>query len=110
LFAKKPHFYVFSILGRSDGSKGGSISVTIVIIVSWLVIGLVVYALAQVSILRRMSREDQEAEKDFLLQQQLLLTTPPTLLTTPPTPKDQNGTIVGQNVLFSSRFLIKIFF
>ena len=62
------------------------------IIISWLVIGVVVYALAQFAMLRRL-REEEELE---LLRQQELATptnflSPPTTAVTPPTP--QNGTI-----------------
>ena len=86
------------------GRKGreGSLSVTIVIIISWLVIGLVVYALAQFAMLRRL-REEEELE--LLREQQqeeeaALLGTPTAenqapflnrIAITPPTP--QNGTI-----------------
>lgn len=82
------------------GRKGreGSLSVTIVIIISWLVIGLVVYALAQFAMLRRL-REEEELE--LLREQEAALLGTPTaenqvpflnsIAITPPTP--QNGTI-----------------
>ena len=82
------------------GRKGreGSLSVTIVIIISWLVIGLVVYALAQFAMLRRL-REEEELE--ILREQEAVLLGTPTaenqvpflnsIAITPPTP--QNGTI-----------------
>ena len=47
------------LLGRKIGREG-SISVTIVIIISWLVIGLVVYAFAQFAVLRRIRDEEIE--------------------------------------------------
>ena len=59
-------------------------STTIVIIISWLVIGLVVYALAQFAYLRRIDEEEEEER-----QQQLLNAAQPKLQTTPPTPQIQ---------------------
>lgn len=86
---------LFSIQGRK--SREGSISVTIVIIISWLVIGLVVYALAQFAILRRMDAAE-EAEAAILQQ---MLATPPTFVTTPPSPNlsPQNGSAVVNGTL-----------
>lgn len=90
------------------GRKGhqGSISVTIVIAVSWLAIGLVVYALAQFAILRRMGEDEEEREEEdeqvLRLHQQCLRPPPrPSLQTTPPTPgspKGQNGAVVAEPV------------
>lgn len=90
---------IFSLTSPTSfkGRKGreGSISVTIVIIISWLVIGLVVYALAQFAILRRMDAAD-EAQEAVILQQ--MLATPPTFITTPPSPnlspQTNNGSAV----------------
>ena len=45
------------LLGRKP-SRDGSLSVSIVIIISWLVMGMVVYALAQYSTLRRIRQEN----------------------------------------------------
>ncbi len=82
------------LLGRNVG-HGGSISVTIVIIISWLVIALVVYALAQFAILRSLNEEEEEElleneenalELDVSSPKLLILPSPPTLQTTPPTP------------------------
>lgn len=64
--------------------NGGSVSVTIVIIVSWLVIGLVVYALAQFAILRQMRQEEEEASLEDAPP--ALFQSAPILQMTPPSP------------------------
>lgn len=63
---------------------------TIVIIISWLVIGLVVYALAQFAILRQMREEEAAAEAEALEEQQALFQSQqaPILQMTPPSPSD----------------------
>ena len=77
-------------------NQNGSISVTIVIIISWLVMGMVVFALAQYSTLRRISQEEEEeeeaaaaAEAAALVRSQLAK--PPIMQTTPPTPSPQSN-------------------
>ena len=92
-------FYpTFLIAGRKV-NQNGSISVTIVIIISWLVMGMVVFALAQYSTLRRISQEEEEeeeaaaaaaaAEAAALVRSQLAK--PPIMQTTPPTPSPQSN-------------------
>ena len=81
------------ITGRKP-TRDGSLSVSIVIIISWLVMGMVVYALAQYSTLRRIRQEEEEAEA--IVRNQLLANIPPPIFqTTPPTPQPQNGTNVA---------------
>ena len=102
------------LLGRKIGREG-SISVTIVIIISWLVMGLVVYAFAQFAILRRIRDEELEAEQAEEqeienLRQQFLRDatsasghmTKPSLKTTPPTP---SGSKNGQTPTSGSYFM-----
>ena len=56
--------------------------------------GMVVYALAQYSTLRRIRQEEEEAEA--IVRNQLLANIPPPIFqTTPPTPQPQNGTNVA---------------
>ena len=95
------------IAGRKV-NQNGSVSVTIVIIISWLVMGMVVFALAQYSTLRRISQEEEEeeeaaaaaaaAEAAALVRSQLAK--PPIMQTTPPTPSPQSngggGSILSQ--------------
>ena len=88
----------FFVAGRKV-NQNGSISVTIVIIISWLVMGMVVFALAQYSTLRRISQEEEEeeeaaaaaaaAEAAALVRSQLAK--PPIMQTTPPTPSPQSN-------------------
>ena len=56
--------------------------------------GMVVYALAQYSTLRRIRQEEEAAEA--IVRNQLLANIPPPIFqTTPPTPQPQNGTNVA---------------
>ena len=101
------------LLGRKIGREG-SISVTIVIIISWLVMGLVVYAFAQFAILRRI--RDEELEVEQAEQQEIenwrqkfltAATATPALKTTPPTPSPKAGLNPSRSYFMNSqKFLV----
>ena len=101
------------LLGRKIGREG-SISVTIVIIISWLVMGLVVYAFAQFAILRRIRDEELEVEQAEQQEienwrQQFLTaaTATPALKTTPPTPSPKAGLNPSRSYFINSRIHIR---
>ena len=105
------------LLGRKIGREG-SISVTIVIIISWLVMGLVVYAFAQFAILRRIRDEELEVEQAEQQEienwrQQFLTaaTATPALKTTPPTPSPKAGLNPSRSYFINSQnFSVKTIF
>ncbi len=73
------------LLGRGDHPQG-HMSTTIVIIISWLVVAIVIYALAQVVTLRRLTEEEEAFEEQRALLANQGLSAAPSVHTTPPTP------------------------